>query len=283
VDLHEEQLDGRVQGVAIGSSRIDEVGVVVLAGSSGRVDVGRARLFAERGALAVALRWFGGPGQSPGICEIPLETFTLAVDWLVDRGVRRAGLVGVSKGAEAALLVACHDARVRSVVAIAPSSVAWGNIGPGLDGQAYPYRSSWTWRNRRLPFVPYDESWAPPAGDGPVAYRSLYEQSLQTATEAAVAAAIPIERAAADVLLIAGQADAMWPSDSFAAALAERRHQAGRQIEVIRHPEAGHRPYFPGEPAPASSTDTAYGGSSAADAALGQTAWQRVLTHLGLR
>jgi dienelactone hydrolase len=282
VDLHEELLDGPLQGVAISSGSPDPIGVVVLAGSSGRVDVERARLFAERGALAVALRWFGGPGQSPGICEIPLETFTLALDRLVARGARRIGFVGVSKGAEAALLVACRDARVRSVVAIAPSSVVWGNIGAGLDGEAYPYRSSWTWRGWPVPFVPYDESWAAPE-DSPIAYRSLYEQSLRSAPEAAAAAAIPIEQATADVLVIAGAADAMWPSDTFAAALAERRHTAGRQIEVIGHPKAGHRPYFPGEPAPASSTDTAYGGSSAADAALGEAAWPRVLTHLGLR
>ena len=50
--------------------------VLVLAGSSGRIDERRARLLAGRGALAVSIRWFGGPGQPPGICEVPLETFT---------------------------------------------------------------------------------------------------------------------------------------------------------------------------------------------------------------
>jgi hypothetical protein len=202
--LHEKILDSPLQGTAVGPGHAVRVGVVVLAGSSGRVDVERARLFANRGALAVALRWFGGPDQSPGICEIPLETFTRAVDWLVDRGVRDIGFAGVSKGAEAALLVACHDARIRTVVAIAPSSVGWANVGPGLDGQAYPYRSSWTWQGRPLPFVPYDESWMPAEGDGPVSFRSLYEQSLRTDPDVAAAAAIPIERAAADLLLIAG-------------------------------------------------------------------------------
>jgi len=35
-------------------------------------------LFAAQGCTALALRWFGGVDQVPGICEIPLETFTAA-------------------------------------------------------------------------------------------------------------------------------------------------------------------------------------------------------------
>lgn len=39
------------------------VGVLVLAGSSGRLDVGRADVLAAAGATALAVRWFGGEGQ----------------------------------------------------------------------------------------------------------------------------------------------------------------------------------------------------------------------------
>ena len=68
--------------MGVGEER--RIGVAVLAGSSGRVDVERARLLARHGALALALRWLGGEGQPPGICEVPLETFGAAVDWLVE-------------------------------------------------------------------------------------------------------------------------------------------------------------------------------------------------------
>ena len=280
--LREDHLDGGLQGIAVSAGQPCAVGLVVLAGSSGRVDVERARLFAERGVLAVALRWFGGPGQAPGVCEVPLETFTRAVDWLIERGVRHVGIVGVSKGAEAALLVACRDPRVRTVVAISPSSAAWANVGPRVDGQTYPYRSSWTWRGQPVPFVPYDESWTAGEGAGPVSYRSLYERSLRAFPDCTTAAAIPIDEAAAEVLLVAGHADAMWPSDTFAAELAARRRRAGRQVEVIGHPDAGHRPYFPAEPVPAPSGHMAYGGTCAADAALGRAAWPRILALLNL-
>ncbi len=136
------------------------VGILTLLGSSGRMDVERARFFAQHGAHAMALRWFGGAGQAPGICEIPLEVFVRALDRLSREPVDRLAVVGLSKGAEAALLLACVDARLDLTVAISPPSVVWANVGPGIDGRVTPYRSSWTWRGEPLPFVPYDEDWA---------------------------------------------------------------------------------------------------------------------------
>ena len=141
------------------------VGVLVLSGSSGRVEHERCRVLEAHGAVARSIRWFGGPGQPPGICEVPLETFTDALDELAGQADRLA-VLGVSKGAEAALLVALRDARVRHVVALAPTPVVWANVGPGHDGAVRPQRSSWTWRGEPLPFVRYDDA-AQPVGEPP--------------------------------------------------------------------------------------------------------------------
>lgn len=141
--LHETILVGKVQGAMVVPEQCNGWGVIVLAGSSGRIDVARARLFANRGAVAIALRWFGGEGQVPGICEVPIETFMDATDKLVEAGCDKFAYVGTSKGAEAALLTAVHDSRIEAVVAINPSSVVWSNIGAGRDGIAFPQRSSW--------------------------------------------------------------------------------------------------------------------------------------------
>jgi uncharacterized protein len=277
----EERLGEGLQGTAVGVGEERPVGVLVLAGSSGRVDVDRARLLARHGALAVALRWFGGEGQPPGICEVPLETFVAAVDWLEAQGVRRVGVVALSKGAEGALLLACRDPRVRAVVAISPSSVVWANVGPGLDGRAYPYRSSWTWHGAPLPFVPYDESWEP-GDEEPIAYRALYERSLLAFPEARAAAAIPVEQSEADVLLVAGGDDAVWPSAGFADDLAARRREAGRPVRLVTDPHAGHRPVLPGETPPEPSRSLVHGGSREADERLGRAAWSHVLACLAL-
>ncbi len=184
-----ERLEGRVNGAFVSRPDANETGVVVLSGSSGRVDIDRARLFAGAGAKALALQWFGATGQSPGICEIPLETFCDATDYLISRGCRRIVFVGTSKGAEAALLVATLDPRVNSVIAISPSSVVWGNIGPGKDGREWPERSSWTWKGEPLEFVPADPAWERDYRDGLVSYRSFFESCLGTDEQTLAASA----------------------------------------------------------------------------------------------
>ena len=74
-------------------------GVLVLAGSSGRLDVGRAEMLASRGVTALALRWFGGDAQPLVPCEIPLETFIEAIDMLAGGATDRAdGLVVRGRG-----------------------------------------------------------------------------------------------------------------------------------------------------------------------------------------
>ncbi|MER6118709.1 acyl-CoA thioester hydrolase/BAAT C-terminal domain-containing protein [Streptomyces sp. NPDC001743] len=257
------------------------IGVLVLAGSSGRIEEARCRLLAREGMTALSVRWFGGPGQPPGICEVPLETFVSAAEWLRTAGARRIGVLGASKGAEAALHLAGRHDGVDAVVALSPTSVTWANVGPGRDGAALPHRSSWTWRGRPLPFVPYDDTWtaAEPEGD-PVSVLGWYEQSLPAFAERVPAAAVPVGGAGTDLVLVAGGDDLMWPSLRFAAELAARRRAAGLPVRLITRPDAGHRPRLPGEGAAAPSGRFRYGGSPAADAALGADAWPHLLDAL---
>ncbi|MER5755162.1 acyl-CoA thioester hydrolase/BAAT C-terminal domain-containing protein [Streptomyces sp. NPDC002088] len=279
--ITEHEVTTPCQGVLLEPAAGSSAGVLVLAGSSGRVDRQRARLLAQQGLLALAIRWFGGLGQPAGICEIPLETFVAAVDLLRSRGAEHVGILGVSKGAEAALLTAVHEPRVNVVVAVSPTALVWCNVGPGLDGRQRPYRSSWTWRGRPLPFVPMDDSWQPAGkADGPVAIRGWYDLSERTFAQHLDAAAIPVEEARADVLLVAGGDDAMWPSLRYAEQLAARRRAAGASVHLLARDDAGHRPRFPGEsPAEASQTFL-YGGTPRADALLGKVAWAPIVDAL---
>jgi acetyl esterase/lipase len=258
------------------------VGVLVLLGSSGRMDVDRAHLLAQHGAHALALRWFGGNDQSPGVCEIPLETFVRALDRLQEEDVERLAVIGLSKGAEAAMLLACIDDRPSLTVAMSPTSVVWANVGAGVDGRVTPYRSSWTWHGEPLPYVSYDESWTPQETDGPIAYRSLYEQSLRLDPDASEAAAIPVEQADSELVLVAGHEDALWPSVDFAQALAARRVAQGKQVELILHEHAGHSPIFPGQQAPPMSHRIKPGGTPEGDAELGEAMWAALVQRLGL-
>lgn len=279
-EIVEHQVTAPWEGVLLEPAAGSCAGVLVLAGSSGRVDRRRARLLAQQGLAALALRWFGGPGQAAGICEIPLETFVAGVDLLRSRGVERVGVLGVSKGAEAALLTAVYEPLVDVVVAVSPTALVWCNVGPGLDGRRHPYRSSWTWRGRPLPFVPMDDSWRPERADGPVAIGGWYDLSERTYATHLDAAAIPVERARADVLLIAGGDDAMWPSLRYAEQLAARRRAAGGSVRLLTRADAGHRPRFPGEGPAEPSPTFRYGGTPGADALLGELAWAPVVDAL---
>ncbi len=254
--------------------------VLVLSGSSGRVESDRVKLLADHGAVALSIRWFGGPGQPPGICEVPLETFTPALDRLAERHHRLA-VIGTSKGTEAALLLAARDTRIQAVAALSPSSVVWANVGAGLDGFVAPYRSSWTSNGSPLAFVPYDETWKP-TGDPP-SYHGLYTCSLKIFPAAAQAAVIPVEQITGEVLVSAGTDDQVWPSERFATEIRTRRANAGLTTRLLIEPGAGHRVRLPGEPMVVAGTTMARGGEEAADAALGTAIWRELEQMLRLR
>ncbi|MFD2010836.1 acyl-CoA thioester hydrolase/BAAT C-terminal domain-containing protein [Streptomyces narbonensis] len=119
-----------------------------------------------------------------------------------------------------------------------------------------------------------DDSWtAAPPSDGPVALRGWYELSERTFARPAAPAEIPVEKARAELLLVAGGDDAMWPSLPFAERLAERRRSAGAAVRLITHHCAGHRPRLPGKGPATPSPRFRYGGTPEADALLGAAAW----------
>jgi dienelactone hydrolase len=108
-------------------------GVLVLAGSSGRVDVERANMLASQGVTALALRWFGGEAQPSVPCETPLETFAEAIGMMTVE-CQHLVLLGSSYGAEAALLTASMDGRVDAAIAMAPTDVVWQGGARGREG-----------------------------------------------------------------------------------------------------------------------------------------------------
>ncbi|WP_200958519.1 acyl-CoA thioester hydrolase/BAAT C-terminal domain-containing protein [Terrabacter sp. Root181] len=256
-------------------------GVLVLSGSSGRVELDRARVLAGAGvSAALTYRWFGGDGRPAAIWEYPLEAFAPAVATLVAR-CDRVVLVGASKTAEAFLAYAADDPAVDAVVALAPSHVVWANVGAGPDGELRPQHSSWSRGGAPLPFVPYDDD-ADPLGDPP-AFTPVYAQSLRSAGDRVAAATIPVERFFGDVLLVAGGDDQVWPSVTFARAVQARRKALDLPTTLVTHPDAGHRVILPGEPVAAGGQQMARGGTEVADRELGERAWPEIRRVLDLQ
>lgn len=246
--------------------------VLLLAGSSGRVEVERADLLARHGARVRAIRWFGGAGQRPAPHEVPIEMFVDQLD-LLRREADRVAIFGTSFGAEAALVTASLHS-VDATVAVAPSSVVWAGFAEGS------WSSHWTRHGRPLPAVAFDPSWSPTTD--PPEYRTLYESSAERAPAAAASAAIRAENIAGVVVLVAGGDDRVWPSNRFAAEIAERRRAYGRETTVVTHPDAGHLMVLPGESVVVGGRAMSRGGSPSADAELGARAWPQIVRALDL-
>lgn len=250
-------------------------GVLVLAGSSGRVDTGRVDLLADHGATALGLRWFGGATGPSVPRRVPLERFTDAIDVLAAR-CDRIVLVGLSYGAEAALLVAAHDPRVAAVVALAPTDVVWE--GHRFTDDA-PAVGKWSLDGEELPFVPLDPE-AAPTGDPP-SFTPQYRRSLEVApTRVQEAARIRVERIAGEVVLVAGGDDAVWPAAEASERIRIRRARHALPTTVVVDERAGHPVTFPGETAPDPRRPYRVGGDDGAAERLGRAAWPHVLRVL---
>jgi len=253
-------------------------GVLVLSGSSGRVETDRCRLLASHGVAAASIRYFGGPGQPGEARLMPLETFD---DVLADLHARYERLVvlGTSWGAQAALLLGTLHPEIDAVVGISPTYVSWAGLS-----QERPQRSSWTLRGEQVPFVPFDDEAIEQAvkeayGELP-SFCEAYLSALEKYADRVPAATIPVERIAGDVVLVAGGDDALWPSVLFAEAVRRRRTAHDLETIVVSHPDAGHRVVLPGEPVLPLSQRLAWGGAEEADVELGRRAWPEITAIL---
>lgn len=193
------------------------------------------------------------------------------------REVDQLAIMGVSFGAEAALITAALDERVTTVVAFAPTSVVWA----GYDEQEHRWTSHWTWKGQVVPFVPVERPGTPPSSSPP-SYLPVYRHSLRVATDdQRERATIRVEKIP-EVLLVSGGDDQVWPSGEFADAIVARRASVGLDTRHVHLPEAGHRAVLPGEAAPTEGAAMARGGNRAADAELGDLAWPQIREVLNL-
>lgn len=276
-------------------------GVVVLGGSEGGISgEQRAALLAAHGFAALALAYFAYGSLPPQLVDVPLEYLGTALDYLAAQpGVRGAqlGVVGHSRGAELALLMGATFPRVGAVVALAPSAYVWGGLGDATGG---PEPAAWTYQGRPLPFVPFRATPASHeaalasarAGRG-LADTPIFLSSLALAAQedpaTLAAAAIPVERTAGPILTVAGEADQLWPSGTFAGLIGDRLAQHGHAHPdaTLRYPDAGHFFQPPNLPtagafieAPRQQAPLATGGTTAGNAAAATDSWPRVLRFL---
>lgn len=256
-------------------------GVLLLGGSEGGLGRGTQAMalsLQERGFSVLALAYFRAPGLSPKLELVPMEMFGKALVWLKPRkdvAANRIAVMGGSKGAEAALLIAARHPGVKAVVAGMPSSAVW----PGIDWDSPNVGteiSSWSEKGAALPSLNYGDF------DPAQGMVSIYTSGLK-ALPGTPQAAIPVEKIKGKILLVCGEADALWPSCPMARQMVERRASHRKAAPtLLAYADAGHMVFGPA--IPESSPSYAYlgmmGGSNAGNAAARADGWPKVLDFL---
>jgi dienelactone hydrolase len=194
--------------------------VIVVTGSGGGIPpaAGQSGGLASRGYVVLALAYFNARGLPSSLSYIPLEYFATALDWLSKQpsvDPERIGILGISRGAELALLLASAMTKIHAVVAYMPSSVV---ISGCCSGRGEP---AWTVGGKPVAYVP-------PRRQGDFALRQQ--------------AAIRVEQIHGGVLLLSGTEDEVWPSDRMSDEIMDRlrRNHFAYPFKHLSYEHTGH-------------------------------------------
>lgn len=220
--------------------------LIILGGSEGglqassRVGAG----FVKHGYAVLALAYFMDEGLPPSLENIPLEYFDKAVDWLKTQpGIAsdRIGVIGGSRGSEAALLLASRRVDIKAVAAFSPSGIVWQGLNFQNPMNMGP---AWTAGGKALPFVaPNGMLYRPGDAMAPMFETVISEADTRPQTN------IPVEAIKAPILLVSGKADALWPSYAMGERIAARLKSKNfaYPVQHLAYEGAGHM-VFMGDP-----------------------------------
>jgi len=264
-------------------------GIVALHGSGGEPYGRKGRMLAAEGYVVLALRYFGGPEPVPeAFAEVPVSYVGDAIDYVLERDdvtPGDAGIVGASRGTELALLAASERDDVGVVVAYAPSAYAWFGDGDG-DG---PPPSAWSVDGDPLPLLPHPgPDGRPEQTDRGTRPRQMFEAFVEHADGDALSEArLPVEDVGADVVLVSGGDDGVWPAGRMAETVVDAMADAPGTATHHHFPEAGHGVFFPYHPTAERATATAddggtvvHGGTAAGAAEADRDSWTTALHAL---
>jgi dienelactone hydrolase len=271
--------------------------VIVLSGSGGGFDIDKAAVLSRHGFATFALAYFGIAPLPSWLNRVPLEYFESAIDWLRTQpevDAERIGALGVSRGAELALLLASTLPTIRTVVAYAPSSVAWA--ASGRDKATGDLIPCWTHGGKPVPFAPLPlrrfilrSAFPVAALKRPVMFRNLFRAGLRN-REAVRHAALRVEEIRGPILLVSGGDDHLWPAAEMSEAILTRLKQKkfAHATEHLYYPAAGHMLRYPFLPTTSRESSNkhlrsakfSFGGSIEADAEAQADSWWRAIAFL---
>lgn len=262
--------------------------ILLLGGSEGGLKESRnvyARQLAAEG-YSVLYPGYTATGEANRAFDmVPLEIFDAALDWLAARPDIAAGpvaVIGHSKGAEGALLLASRDQRIGAVIAAMPSDVVWQ--GFSFDPvDVSKLQSSWSVGGKPVPYVRYDMpawyEWITGA-----TMLGMFEES-RAAADDAPDSLIAIANINAPVMLVCGEQDNLWPGCDMGRNLRDRAKIAGApEVELLAYEDAGHWGFGPASDLDEGDTRLLgqMGGTVESDMAARADQWPRILKFLAV-
>ncbi|KAM9305568.1 acyl-coenzyme A amino acid N-acyltransferase 2-like [Gastrophryne carolinensis] len=206
-------------------------GIIDMYGGGGGLAEYRASLLASRKFVVFALAYFGYEDLQPSFQNLHLEYFEQAANLLLSHpkvAGQKIGVLGVSKGAEIALVLASFLPQIGACISINGTSNVFGST---IYHKGKVLIKGATYKQERMLIT--DEGVLRTAG--------FYEPHSY--------ASIPVEKSAGHILFLAGKADQYYNSEEFAAvALYRMRKNGHSNCRMIIFPGAGHLIEPPGFP-----------------------------------
>ena len=244
-DVKRERISDGFVGELFYTENTDHKTIVLLGGSGSNLAINSliAAVLASRGFNVLSLPYFNEKGLPAKLAEIPLEYFEKVFTWLSNNPLTKCNeirLLGQSKGAEIALILASRYHIIKKVVAIAPHAYCF-------EGLNFKNVSSWTCQGKSLPFIPL--KFYPAIKDAigcmiknkPFGLTHTHRKCVDIANNKEDAR-IKVENASADILMFAGKQDGMWNSYDGCVVIMEnlKKHDYSFGKNLIVYENAGH-------------------------------------------
>jgi dienelactone hydrolase len=222
--------------------------IIMLGGSNGgmrEVD-DRAKIISSHGHAVLALGYFGMENLPENLERIPLEYFFNSINWAKEKkfiDTNKIVIVGVSKGGEAALLVASMRRDIKGAIAFVPSNVRWQGIP---NGPSFISKSSWTLNGKDLPYLKCSFSfsffWKYICKSKQIEMREIFKPIITEDKSKIDPALIEVEKINGPILLVAVKDDKIWPSYDMCQMMKNRLDSLKfeHQIECLYYDNAGH-------------------------------------------
>jgi esterase/lipase len=215
-------------------------------GSNLAINAPIAAALASHGFNVLAVAYFGEKGLPPQLSRIPLEYFEKVFAWLQNNSLtagKEIQILGMSKGAELALILASRHPFITKVALFAPHAYYF-------QGIALRNESSWTYEGKDLPYIRLKNSWFLAdmlksfIKNEPFEYTSVFKKGLAVA-ENKDAARINVKNAKADLLLFTSKECGMWNTYDGCVEIMDtlRKHRYPYTYDLVVYEDAG-EPYL---------------------------------------